>query len=73
MIALNMIYQLMEGFGPSDQYLGANVDNEQLEDRQVVWSTNCIDYLKITIGNVNNSLGVDNTEFNNYGDMHMPY
>ena len=72
MIALNMIYQLMEGFGPSDQYLGANVDNEQLEDGQVVWSTNCIDYLKITIGNVNNSLGVDNTEFNNYGDMHMP-
>ena len=26
MDALNMIYKLMEGFGPPDQYLGANVE-----------------------------------------------
>ena len=30
MDALNMIYWLKEGFGPPDQYLGGNVEKEQL-------------------------------------------
>ena len=40
---------------------------------RVVWSTNCVYYLKITVYNVDNSLGVDNTELKNYGDGHRIY
>ena len=49
-----MIYRLKEGFGPPYQYLGANVEKVQLKDGRVVWSTNCVDYLKIAIKNVDN-------------------
>ena len=56
MDTLNMIYRLREGFGSSDRYLGANVEKAQLKDGRVVWSTNCFDYLKSTIENVENSL-----------------
>ena len=49
MDALNIIYRLKEGFGPPDRYLGANVEKLQLKDGQVVWSTKCVDYLKIAI------------------------
>ena len=59
MDALNMIYQLKEGFGTPDRYLGANVDNVQLKNGPVVWSTKCVDYLKSAIDNVDNSIGVD--------------
>ena len=41
-----MIYRLKGGFGPSDRYLGRNVEEVQLMDGRFVWSTNCIDYLK---------------------------
>ena len=71
--ALNMIYRLNEVFGPTDQYLSTNVDKVQLKDGRVVWSTKCIDYLKRSIDNVENSIGVDNTKLNNYGDRHRPY
>ena len=54
MDALNMIYRLKEGFGPPDRYLGANVEKLQLKDGRVVWSTNCVDYLKSAIENVDN-------------------
>ena len=54
MDALNMIYWLKEGFGPSDQYLGENVDMVQLKYGRVVWSTNCVDYLKSAIEHVDN-------------------
>ena len=50
---LNIIQQLNEVFGPPDRYLGANVEKVQLEYGQVVWYTNCVDYLKITIEHVN--------------------
>ena len=73
MDALNMIYRLKEGFGPPDRYLGANVEKVQLKDGRVVWSTNCVDYLKSAIENVDNSLGLDNTLLVSYGDGHMPY
>ena len=49
MDALNMIYQLMERFGPPDRYLGANVKKLHLKDGKVVWSTNCFGYLNSTI------------------------
>ena len=70
---MNIIYRLKEGFGPPDQYLGANVDKVQLKDGRVVWSTKFVDYLKSAIENVHNSLGLDKTELKNCGDGHMPY
>ena len=64
---LNIIYRLKEGFGPPDQYLGANVEKVQLEDGQVFWSTNCVDYLKSAIENLYNTLGENNTAIKNCG------
>ena len=54
MDVLNIIYWLKEGFGPPDQYRGANVEKLQFKDRQVVWSTKCADHLKSAIDNVVN-------------------
>ena len=52
MDALNLIYWLKECFDLPEQYLSANVKNVQLEDGRVVWSTICVDYLKIIIENI---------------------
>ena len=52
--ALNMIYRLKEGFGSPDRYIGANVEKVQLKYGRVVCSTNCVDYLKCAIENVDN-------------------
>ena len=68
-----MIYWLKEGFGPPDQYLGENVEKVQLKDGWFVWFTNCVEYLKIAIENVDNLLGVEKTAFDNYGYGNMPY
>ena len=73
MDALNLIYQSNEGFGPHDQYICANVEELQLGDGLFVCSTNRVDYLKRSIETFNNSLGVYNTEINNYGDGHWTY
>ena len=73
MDALNMIYRLNEGFVPPDRYLGANFDKVQLKNERVVWSTNCIDYLKNAIDNVDNPLGVYKMTLKNHGYGHMPY
>ena len=73
MDALNIIYRLKQVFVPPDQYRDANVDKVQLKDKRVVWSTNCVNYLKSAIENVDNSLGVDKTTTKNYGDGHRPY
>ena len=54
MDALNMIYRLKEGFGTPGRYLGANFERVQLKYVQVVWSTNCVDYFKSEIENVDN-------------------
>ena len=70
---LNMIYLLKEGLGPPDRYLGANVEKVQFKDVRVVWSTNCVNYLKRAIDNVDTSLGADKTALNNYGDGHRQY
>ena len=67
-----MIYWLKEGFGPPDQYIGTNVEKVQVEYGQVVWSKNCVDYLKSTIENVNKSLRVNKMSLKNYGDGHRP-
>ena len=53
--------------------LGANVEKVELEYGQVVWSTNCVKYLKSTIEIVNNALGVDKTEIKNDGDGNWSY
>ena len=73
MDVLNLIYNLKEVFGPPDQYLGANVEKVHLKGGKVVWSTKCVDYLKGAIEHVDNSLGLDKTELNNYVDGHRPY
>ena len=73
MNALNMIYRLKEGFGPPDQYLGANVEKVQLKYGRVVWSTNCVGYLKSAIENFDNLLGVDKAVLKTYGYGHRPY
>ena len=73
MDVLNIIYWLKEGFGPPDRYLGANVDKLHSNYGRVVWFTNCVDYLKSAIENVDNSLGVDKTALKNYGYWHRPY
>ena len=44
-----------------------------MEDRRVVWYTNCVDYLNSSIGNINNSLAVDKTAVKNYVDGHKLY
>ena len=54
MDALNMIYWLKGGFGPPDIYLGGNIEEVQLKDGRLVWSTNCVYYLKSAIENVDN-------------------
>ena len=68
-----MIYCLKEGFETPEKYLSANFEKLQLKYGRVVWSTNCVDYLKSAIDNVYDSLGVDTTALNNYGDDHRPY
>ena len=73
MDALNIIYRLNEGFVPPCQYLSENVEKVQLKDGQVIWSTNYVDYLNISIDNVDNSLGLYKTELKNYVDGHRPY
>ena len=68
-----MIYRLEDGFGPPDQYLGANVEKVQLEEGRYVWSTKCVYYLKRAIENVKYTLGVNNIESRKYIDMKWPY
>ena len=70
---LNIIYWLNKGLGSSNQYLGADDEKVQLKDGWVVYSNNCVEYLKRAIDNVYNSLGVDNMALNNDGDGHRPY
>ena len=70
MDALNMIYRLKEGFGTPNLYLSTNVERLQFKDGQVIWFTNCVDYLKSAIENVDNLLGVDKTALKNHGEMH---
>ena len=73
MDVLNMIYQLKEGFGPPEQYIGANVEKVQFKYGRVVCSTNCVDYLNREIENFDNSLGVDKTALKNYVDGRKSY
>ena len=54
------------------KFLAPEAKKVQFEDGQVIWSTNCVDYLKSAIENVNNALGLDKTALKNYGDGHMP-
>ena len=47
-----------------------NVEKVQFKYGRVICSTNCVDYLKSAIENIDNSLGVDQTALKNYGDGH---
>ena len=73
MDALNMIYRLKEGFGSPDQYLGSNVEELHLKDGIFVCSTNCVDCLKRSIEDNDNSLGLYKTELKKYRDRNRPY
>ena len=73
MDALNIIYRLKGGFGPYNQYLGANTEKLQSENGLVVCPTNCVGCLKCAIYNVNNSIGVDKMTLNNYGYGNRSY
>ena len=73
MYLLNVIYWLKEGFGPPDRCLGENDEKIQLKDGRVVWSTNCVDYLKSAIDKINNSYIVDKMALKNYGDGHRKH
>ena len=42
MLNLNQVYQLKEGFGPTDRYIGSNVDKVQLEYGRTFWSMTCV-------------------------------
>ena len=68
-----MIYWLKKGFVSPVQYLGINVEKVQLKYGRVVCYTNCVDYLKSAMDNVNNSPVVDKIALKNYRDGHRPY
>ena len=67
MDALHLVYRLKKGLDPQNRYLSFNVEKVQLEVGSFVCYTNCVDYLKSEIENVNNSLGVDRATLNRYG------
>ena len=42
MLKLNKVYILREGFGPTDRYIGANLDKVQLEGGRNVLPITCV-------------------------------
>ena len=70
---LNLIYLLKQGFGPSDRYLGANVEHLQFYNGLIVWSTECVDYLKSATQRVNNPLGEYKAVLKNYFNGYRLY
>ena len=70
---LNGHYQLKDGFGAPDRYLGANVEKVLLHDGSTAWSMTCVDYLKGAITNVNNLLEEENTALKMFRDGKRPY
>ena len=73
MLKLNQVYQLKEGFGPPDRYLGVNIDKVQLEDGITVWSMTCVKYLCGTIKNVDSILEGNKLSLKSSGDGNCPY
>ena len=73
MKSLNEVYRLKEGAGPPDRYLGANVEQVQLEDGRLAWSMTCVDYLRGAIEGVNNTLQESGTALKNFGKGERPY
>ena len=57
MDALHLVYRLNKGLDPHNRYLSFIVEKVQLKVGSFVCYTNCVDYLKSEIENVNNSLG----------------
>ena len=54
---LNHTYRLKEeSVGPPKRYLGANVENEHMENGKECWSMRCVYYLQGGINNVDDIL-----------------
>ena len=73
MLKLNQFYRLKEGFGPSDRYLGANVDKVQLGDGTTVCYMTCVEYLCGGIKNVYLILEGNKVALKSFGDVHRTY
>lgn len=70
---LNSVYRLKNSVGKPDRYLGANVDQVQLEDGTTAWSMSCVDYLDGAIKNVNTMLNNDKAALKMFGDSKRPF
>ena len=70
---LNSIYRLKDGVGSPDRYLGANIDQVQLEDGTITWSMTCVDYLTGAIKNVDDMLKLDGAALKMFGDGKRPF
>ena len=55
-------YWLKDGVGSPSRYLGANIEQVQLEDSKEVWSMTCVDYIKGAIRNINDMLEKDKVQ-----------
>ena len=73
MLKLNQVYQLREGVGPPDIYLGPNVDKVQLEDGRTVWYIAYIGYMRGAIKNVDSVLEGNKADLKSFGGGHCPY
>ena len=73
MLKLNQVYQFREGVGPSDRYLGHNVDKVQLEDGRTVCSMTCVEYMHGAIKNVDSVLEGNKADLKSFGGGHCPY
>ena len=70
---MNSIYQLKDGVGPTDRYLGDSVGKFQLHDGSVAWEITCVDYTKGAIEKFMKTLQVSGTALNNFGYGKRPY
>ena len=73
MLKINHLYQLKEGFGPPDRFLGANVDKSQLEYGRIFWSMTCLEYLHGAIKKVDSIPEGNKSTLKSFGDGNHPY
>ena len=70
---LNQVYLLKESFGPPDKYIGAIVNNVQLEYGITVWSMTCVEYMHGDINNVPLVLECNKAALKSFWCVHRPY
>ena len=73
MLKLNQVYQLKEGFGPIDRYLGANAHKVQLEDGITVLSMTCVECMRGAIKKVDSIIEGNKADLDSFGDGNRPY